>query len=123
MKIWKSYGSGHSAQLTIVGEFANIGDATFAKEVVEDFVNAAWEERYPDVAAFLSAWKSRLGGIEYLGPNQFEFDMAIDNGCDVERSGTTVTISRIRSAQIGGIIKLMLLKDSTEIKVTGQTGP
>lgn len=123
MKIWQGYGSGHSAHLTIVGEFANVGDAKFAKEIVEDFVNAAWEERYPDNAAFCTAWKDRLGGIEFLGPNQFEFDMGIDNACDVERNGTTVAVSRIRSAQIGGIIKLMLLKDSAEIKVTGTTGP
>ena len=123
MKIWQCFGSGHSANLTVVGEFANIGDAKFAKELVEDFVNAAWEERYPDNAEFCKAWKDRLGGVEFLGPNQLDFDMGIDNGCDVERAATTVTVSRIRSAQIGGIIKLMLLKDSTEIKVTGTTGP
>ena len=123
MKIWQSYGSGHSAHLTVIGEFANVPDATFAREVVEDFVNGAWEKRYPDVSAFHAAWKDRLGGVQFLGPNQSEFDMGIDNGCDIERNGTTVTVSRIRSAEIGGIIKLMLLKESTEIKVTGTTGP
>jgi uncharacterized protein DUF6375 len=123
MKIWQSYGSGHSARLTVVGEFANVDNATFARAVVEDFVNGAWEERYPDVSAFHAAWKDRLSGVQFLGPNQSEFDMGIDNGCDVEQKGTTVTVSGIRSAEIGGIIKLMLLKDSTEIKVTGRTGP
>ena len=123
MKIWHSYGSGHSARLTVVGEFKTVDDAKIAEQVVEDFVNGAWEERYPDVAAFHAAWKDRLGGIQFLGPNQTEFDMGIDNGCDVARDGTTLTVSHIRSAEIGGIIKLMLLKDSAEIKVTGRTGP
>jgi hypothetical protein len=123
MKIWRSYGSAHSARLTVIGEFTSEDNAQFIREVVEDFVNAAWEERYPDVGAFISAWKERLPGVFGLGPNQCDFDMGIDNSCDVERQVTTVTVSHIRSAEIGGIIKLMLLKQPTEIKVTGRTGP
>lgn len=49
--------------------------------------------------------------------------MGIDNACDVEMHGKVVTVSGIRTAEIGGIIKLMLLKDPTEIKVAGRTGP
>jgi Family of unknown function (DUF6375) len=124
MKVWRSYGSGHSAHLTVVGEFDKVEDAEFAREVVEDFVNAVWEERYPDLAGFRAAWEDRLPGVaSSLGPNQTEFDMGIDNSADVERLGKTVSVSGIRSAEIGGIIKLMLLKDSAEVKVTGRTGP
>ena len=123
MKVWQCYGSGHSARLAVVGTFANVIDAGEAKEIVEDFVNGAWEERYPNVSAFHAAWRERLQAVEHLGPNQSEFEMGIDGGCDVEQDGTTVTVAGIRSAEIGGIIKLMLLKDSTEVKVTGRTGP
>ena len=123
MKIWKSYGSGHSAHLTVVGEFSNLEDAEFAREIVEDFVNGAWEERYPGVAGFLAAWKDRLPGVPYLGPNDRDFQMGIDDSAEVERHDKTVTVSGIRSAEIGGIIKLMLLKDSKEVRVTGRTGP
>ncbi|HXG19411.1 MAG TPA: DUF6375 family protein [Methylomirabilota bacterium] len=120
MKIWRSYGSGHSARLTVVGEFTTVEDASLIEQVVEDFVNAEWEGRYPDVRAFIKAWSSRLRGVEMLGPNQSEFQMGIDNSADVARSGTRVEVSRIRTAEIGGIIKLMLMKDPTEIKVTGK---
>ncbi len=37
MKIWRSYGSGHSAHLAIVGKFKNVGDAELAQEVIEDW--------------------------------------------------------------------------------------
>jgi len=48
--------------------------------------------------------------------------MGIDNPCDVERDEQTVTVSGIRSTEIGGLIRLMLLKYPTEIKITGITG-
>jgi hypothetical protein len=123
MKIWKSYGSGHSAHLTVIGKFEKAEDAKIARDVVEDFVNGAWEERYPDNAAFITAWKERIPAIPYLGPNDREFEMGVDDAPDVELAGTTLMVSSIRSHEIGGIIKLMLLKDATEVKVTGRTGP
>ena len=122
MKIWKSFGSGHSAHLTVIGTFKNIDDAQLAEEVVEDFVNAVWEQRYPDLQAFQQAWEDRLPVITLLGPTASNFDMGIDDPCEVERSEQTVTVSRIRTTEIGGIIRLMLLKYPTEIKITGITG-
>jgi len=122
MKIWKSFGSGHSAHLTVIGTFKTIDDAQVAEEVVEDFVHAQWEGRYPDVHAFLQAWETRLPAVTILGPTASNFDMGIDNPCDVERDEQTVTVSGIRSTEIGGIIRLMLLKYPTEIKITGITG-
>ena len=122
MKIWKSFGSGHSAHLTVIGMFKNIDDAQVAEEVVEDFVNAALEQRYPDLQAFLQAWEDRLPAVAILGPTASNFDLGIDDPCDVERDEQTVKVSGIRSTEIGGIIRLMLLKYPTEIKITGITG-
>ena len=123
MKVWKGFGSAHSARLTVIGKFKNANDAQLAEQVVEDFVNAFWEERYPDVRAFINAWQTRLPGIMGLGPNQSDFEMGIDNPCDVTCSGNVATVSDIRSAELGGIIKLMLLKDPDEVKIVGTTGP
>ena len=122
MKIWKSYGSAHSAHLTVVGEFANVADANFAREIVEDFVNAQWEQRYPDNAAFIEAWKERLPALPFFGPTQPDFEMGmIDEPCEVGQQKQTVTVSHIRSPDIGGIVKLMFLKHPTEVKITGIT--
>jgi hypothetical protein len=120
MKIWRSYGSAHSAQLTIVGTFANLDDAAFAREIVEDFVNAEWERRYPDNAAFIAAWKDRLPTLPLLAPRQSEFEMGIDMACDVQQAQQTVTVSGIVSGEIGGIVKLLFLKNPTEVKITGR---
>ena len=120
MKIWRAYGSGHSSRLTVIGEFTAAEDAALVSRAVEDFVNGQWEERYPDVRAFIAEWSERLPGVEGVGLKQSEFEMGLDNSCDVERSGTRVEVSGIRSTEIGGIIKLMLLKEPTEVKVTGR---
>jgi hypothetical protein len=119
MKIWRSYGSAHSAQITVVGTFANLDDAAFAREIVEDFVNGEWEQRYPDSAAFIAAWKERLPTLPLLAPRDPEFAMGIDSPCPVEQEQETVTVSDIKTGDIGGIIKLLLLKNPTEIKITG----
>ena len=123
MKIWRRFGSAHSAHLTVIGQFKNVADAQLAEQVVEDFVNACWEERYPGVKEFINAWKTRLPAIEGLGPNQSDFNMGLDQSCNVKRSDITVSVYDISSPEIGGIIKLMLLKDPEEVKIEGKTGP
>jgi hypothetical protein len=123
MKIWKGFGSAHSADLTIISKFKDIADAQFAAQIAEDFANASWEERYPDVKSFIAAWKARLPSIEVLGPNQSDFELGLEHSCDITRRENIVTISAISSCEIGGIIKLMLLKDPDEVKVVGRTGP
>jgi len=123
MKIWKAYGSAHSANLTVIGRFRNIEDAQLAEQVVEDFVNANFGERYSDCGAFAKAWRDRLPAMELLGPSDRDYEMGIDAPCEMTRDKTIVKVSDIRSQEIGGIIKLMLLKDPEKIEVTGRTGP
>ncbi len=119
MKIWRSYGSGHSARLSVVGEFTAAEDAALVRQAVEDFVNGQWMERYSDVRGFIEDWSERLPGVEGVGLKQSDFEMGLDNPCDVRKSGTRVEVSGIRSTEIGGIIKLMLLKEPAQVKVTG----
>ena len=125
MKIWKSYGSGHSAHLSIVGEFKSVEDAESVRQILEDFVSAELKDRYPNAEAFRHAWRSRFGDIVVtpLAPNQNEYVLGIESPPDVVRRGTTVEVSDMNSTELNGIIKLMLLKYPTEIKVTGETGP
>jgi hypothetical protein len=35
----------------------------------------------------------------------------------------TVEIGAIRSTQIGGFVKLLMLKDATEVRISGKVGP
>jgi hypothetical protein len=125
MKIWRSYGSGHSAHLSIVGEFKSVEDAELVKQIVEDFVSAELKNLYPNVEAFREAWRSRFGDIVMtsLAPTQNEYFLGIESPPDVVRRGTTVEVSEMHTTELNGIIKLMLLKYPREIKVTGETGP
>lgn len=125
MKIWRSYGSGHSAHLSIVGEFKSVEDAESMRQILEDFVSAELENRYPNVEAFRAAWRSRFGDIVMtpLAPSQSEYVLGIESPPDVVRRGTTVEVSDMNSTELNGIVKLMLLKYPTEIKITGETGP
>lgn len=122
MKIWRSFGSGHSAHLTVIGKFKTVDDAKLAEEVVEDFVNAVWERRYPDLQAFQKAWEERLPAMSLLGPTTANFDMGIDQPIGVERNRQTVTVSNIVTTELGGIIRLLLMKYPKEIKIMGLTG-
>lgn len=93
--------------------------------VLEDYVNAELEQRYPDIEAFKRAWGPKFGKIieTSLAPNENEFFLGIESAPDIVRTGSVVEISEMQTAEIGGILKLMLLKYPTEIKVTGETGP
>ena len=125
MKIWRSYGSGHSARLTIVGKFKNVQDAELERQILEDYVNAELENRYPSAEAFKNAWHSQFGDLVLtpLAPSENEYALGIEYAPDVVRKGTTVEVSSMSTTAINGIIKLMLLKYPTEIKITGETGP
>ena len=125
MKIWRSYGSGHSAHLSIVGEFKNAEDAELMRRILEDYVNAELEKRYPNIDGFRNAWHEEFGNIilSSLAPTEGEYFLGVEYAPDVVRRGTTVEVSQMSTTALNGIIKLMLLKYPTEIKITGETGP
>jgi len=129
MKIWKGFGSGHSARLKIVGEFTAIEDAELMRELVDDFVNGIQNEKYRSMEEFWDAWSAAkvgeqfAGMIRWLGATKDDFEMGLDDTVDVKCEGTTVTVSGFRTNAVGGVIKLMLCKYPTSVTVTGQTGP
>lgn len=129
MKIWKAFGSGHSARLTIVGEFTSVDDAEIMRDLIDDFVNGIQNEKYKSMEGFWGAWdeekvgKEFSGMIRYLGATKDDFEMGLDDTVDVESSGTTVTVDGFRTNSVGGVIKLMLCKFPKSVTVTGRTGP
>jgi hypothetical protein len=124
VKIWRNYGSAHSAHLSVVASFKKVEDAKLAREVMDDFLRYVWLEADKlKPADFYKVWEQRLHGVQFLGPSVNDFEMGIDNGFDIALKGETVEVSGIRSAEIGGIVKILLLAGSEDVRVLGQTGP
>src|ERR1051326_6983632 len=44
VKIWRNYGSAHSAHLSVVASFKKVEDAKLAREVMDDFLRYVWLE-------------------------------------------------------------------------------
>lgn len=96
MKIWKGFGSGHSARLTIVGEFTSVEDAKIMRELIDDFVNGIQNEKYRTMEEFWNALgENRVGEfarmIRWLGATKDDFEMGLDDTVDVERSDKRVS--------------------------------
>lgn len=120
MKIWSEFGSSHSGNVTIIGEFNNESMAQQAYNIVEDFVMAAWEERYPNIEAFYQAWKAREPRLANAMLNNYDFEIGIDNTPEISIAGKKVQITNLRSENISGIIKLFFINDSQKTTITGQ---
>ena len=109
MKIWKEFGSSHSANVSVIGTFTNNEDANNAFEMVKDFALGEWEQRYASVQEFLEIWSEKFHpGLKNSSINAYDYSLGVDNDPDVEIVGNKIRISRIRSHNVGGIIKLML---------------
>ncbi len=120
MKIWKEFGSSHSGNVTVIGEFDSEDKASNALQVLEDFAKASWEERYPNAKAFREAWKTRIPNIEYMGPNDDDFETGIDNDPDVFQEGNKVIVTHFRSENVSGFVKILFRLGMKEITISGQ---
>ena len=109
MKIWKEFGSSHSGNISVIGTFTNTDKAEKAFEMVKDFTLGAWEERHESVKEFLEIWSEKFHpDLKYHQITETDYELGVDNDPDVELTGNQIRISRIRSTNVGGIIKLML---------------
>lgn len=119
MKIWNSFGSAHSSNITIIGEFKEGTEIDLAERIIEDFANAYIENRYKTVLDFCKAWRERTNSdIIPNCPLEGEFQTGIDDPCKVAKDEKRITVSKFSTNNIGGIIKLMLMFDPIEIKIT-----
>jgi hypothetical protein len=108
MKIWKEFNSSHSSNITIIGTFESESEASKALPMIEDFVLASWEERYPSLEEFNKYWATNYhANLPYIGLFEEEFDSGVDNEPAIEQKGKTIKISKFRTNNIGGIVKLM----------------
>ena len=123
MKIWRSYGSAHSANITVIGTFARVEDAGVARQLVESFLRVDWGDEITVEEWFEGLESRRFPRFSTMARADPDFELGIDNEPDISRRGTTVEIGRIRSTQISGFVKLFMLKGATEVRVTGRVGP
>lgn len=115
MKIWKSFGSAHSANITIIGEFEEGEELVVAEKLIKDLEFA--DSRYKDVLEFINAWKAACPSIMYSCLSQDDFETGINDSYDVQREGGKITVSGFSTRNIGGIVKLMLVHQPKEIKI------
>lgn len=108
MKIWKEFNSSHSSNISIIGTFKNADDAEKAFPMIEDFALASWEGRYPSLNEFNEHWAAKFNSnIPYIGIFDDDFESGIDGEPDIELDGNTIKISKFRTNNVGGIVKLM----------------
>ena len=50
------------------------------------------------ITKLLEAWRDKIPGIWGLGPSDIDFEMGIDNPCDVERFKAKVQVSPIQQS-------------------------
>jgi hypothetical protein len=119
MKVWREFGSSHSGNVTVIGEFDSVSEAQGAFPLLEDFVQAAWEERYEDVDDFKRAWQEKEQNATYYLTQQ-DYDIGVDNSPEITWDGAAVVIGRLRSENINGIVKILFAKGMKKITVTGK---
>lgn len=109
MKIWKEFGSSHSENVSIIGTFSKIEDAKEAFPVIEDFVLGAWEERYASLNEFLEKWSVKFHpDIKYIGLSQSDYELGVDNDPNVNIGEKEINITRLRTSNVGGIVRLLM---------------
>ncbi|HTW90584.1 MAG TPA: DUF6375 family protein [bacterium] len=136
MQVWRSYGSAHSADINIVGSFATVADAERAHELLADFLRTAFAatngkspddtDLQPVLSNFYERWKEKDPFIVYHGPSLEEFEgigWGDDGAAMPEKEGTQVSLRHIRTMDIGGIVKLMLVREAKDVAITGRRGP
>ncbi len=119
MKIWKEFGSSHSSNVSVIGTFTSNKDADEAYEMIKDFTLGTWEERHQSVQEFFEIWSEKFHpDLKYSSINETDYDLGVDNEPDFEINGSTIRISRIRSTNVGGIVKLMLFAGAKNADVS-----
>jgi hypothetical protein len=119
MKIWKEFGSSHSGNVSVIGTFSDPKDAKAALEMIEDFTLGEWEERHASVDEFLEIWSEKFHpDVKYTSIYQTDYSLGIDNTPNIELVNNRIEISRLRTSNVGGIIKLMLFAGAKTANVS-----
>ncbi len=113
MKVWFGYGTEHSMNLVMIGEFKTTSDAQRIEQLIDDFAEQA---RRDEAAGLIDAAsppakftddmldllsRSNVGSLAYAEPVQFLFDY------NVVRDGNRVIITTEES-EVSVFLKLLL---------------
>lgn len=116
MRVWKSFGSAHSSNISIIGVFNEGPELDIAEKIIKDFEFA--DSRYKDVHAFCGAWEAACPSLKFMPPPcEDDFSTGINDSYNVKRENGKITVSHFSTPNIGGIIKLMLMYNPIEIKI------
>ena len=116
MKVWRGYGSEHSMNLVMIGRFKDAGDATKAKEVIDqiteqvgvdieaDHIEVGEQtDRYSDDMLTLLGSGVNVHGINPAELEQFAYDVSVE----VEDDKVLVTTEEI---DVSAFLKVLLDK-------------
>jgi len=119
MKVWKEFGSSHSGNVTIIGEFSTAEKAETAFPMIEDFVLGCWEQRYPDVAGFVETWTAKDPNTPYIGLCEADYEIGVDDDPSVDCHDNQIVVTSLRSENVSGIVKILFHKGMKEIRISG----
>lgn len=103
MKVWYQHGSEHSANLVMIGHFANVAEATKAKEIIDTLTNQVREEEASGTRVlgqpserYGNAMLALLGklNIASIGPQELE-QLLYEVNVKVEGSKIILTTEEI----------------------------
>lgn len=117
MKTWFEFSSSHSANVSVIGTFDSNEKAKDAINIVEDITLASWEERFSSIREFEDKWKDKYPYLPYK-VSESDMESGVDNTPDIEIVDDKIKISRFRSDNIGGIIKILMMTGAIKIDVT-----
>ena len=125
MKIWKEFGSSHSANVTIVGKFSDVKKAALLEEAIRDLcenfdIRECQENAESPSQAFKRKWEEK---ITIYGFTDDDVDIGSQTNTAVNLQGDKLTVQPGDSSNIYGIIKLLMYNEATEIKMTGPFHP
>jgi len=119
MKIWKEFGSSHSGNVSVIGTFIDSGTANEAFEMIQDFTLGEWEERHESLEEFLNIWTEKFhSDVKYINLTPIDYSLGVDNEPDIELVGNSIQIRKLRSSNVGGIVKLMLFSGAKSANVS-----
>lgn len=118
MKIWQEFNSSHSSNITVVGKFETPENLEKAYEMIEDFTLGTWEERHGSFENFTEHWSEKFHpDVKYIDIKEDEYYLGIDREPDFSRTKDTITISRLRHNNLGGLIKLLQFAGARKISI------
>jgi hypothetical protein len=112
MKVWNGYGSEHSMNLVMVGQFKSIEDAEQAKELIDNLKDGLYDKINVDLDKRLTRLPEdvmellREQGFYELHPSELE-QFLYDNSVDIE--GDKI-IFKTEESDVSAFLKILIHK-------------